>query len=107
VVVGGHTAAAHCRAARSAQGWYGFLLDLDQTAEQVAGLRRALAAEGRDPSDLEVSVSPSVRLDAETAMAYGELGVDRLVLVPRAGADLDSVVRFVRRNAPRPAAGAG
>jgi len=100
VVIGGHTAAAHRRAARSAQGWYGFLLDLDQTADQVAGLRRALAEEGRDPADLEVTVSPSLRLDPETATAYGELGVDRLVLVPRPGTDLDGVERLMRRTAP-------
>jgi probable F420-dependent oxidoreductase len=101
VVIGGHSEAAHRRAARSGQGWYGFLLDLEQTAEQVAGVRRALAAAGRDPDDLELTVSPSVRMDPETADAFGELGVDRLVLVPRFDARLEAVERFVRRNAPR------
>lgn len=100
VVIGGHTPAAHRRAARSGQGWYGFLLDLDETAEQVAGLRNALAAEGRDLAELELTVSPSVRLDDETAAAYGELGIDRLVVVPRFDAGLEAVERFVRRNAP-------
>jgi hypothetical protein len=46
-------------------------------------------------------VSPSVRVDAEAREAFGELGVDRLVLVPRFGARLEDVERFVRRNAVR------
>jgi probable F420-dependent oxidoreductase len=100
VVIAGHTPAAHRRAARSGQGWYGFLLDLEQTAEQVAGLREALAAAGRDPAELELTVSPSIRIDDETAEAYGELGIDRLVLVPPFDAGLEAVERLVRRNAP-------
>jgi probable F420-dependent oxidoreductase len=100
VVIGGHTEAAHRRAARSGQGWYGFMLDLEQTAQQVAGLRRALSEAGRDPDELELSVSPSVRIDAETAQAFGHLGIDRLVLVPRFGSSLDDAERFMRRNAP-------
>jgi probable F420-dependent oxidoreductase len=99
VVIGGHTEAAHRRAARSGQGWYGFMLDLEQTAQQVAGLRRALSQAGRDPGELELSVSPSVRVDAETAEAFGDLGVDRLVLVPPFGSSLDDAERFMRRNA--------
>jgi probable F420-dependent oxidoreductase len=100
VVIGGHTDAAHRRAARAGQGWYGFMLDLDRTAQQVSGLRRALAEEGRDPEELELTVSPSIRIDAETAAAFGELGIDRLVLVPRSGSDVEAAERFVRRNAP-------
>jgi probable F420-dependent oxidoreductase len=100
VVIGGHTAAAHRRAARSGQGWYGFMLDRDQTAQQVAGLRRALSEAGRNPAELELTVSPSVRVDAETAEAFGELGIDRLVLVPRFGSNLEAVERFARRHAP-------
>ena len=34
------------------------MLDLEETKRQVAGLRRALEEEGRDSSDLEISVSP-------------------------------------------------
>jgi hypothetical protein len=66
----------------------------------VAGLRRALSQAGRDPDALELSVSPSVRVDAETAEAFGELGIDRLVLVPRFGSNLDDAERFMRRHAP-------
>ncbi len=100
VVIGGHTEAAHRRAARSGQGWYGFMLDLGRSAQQVAGLHRALSEAGRDPDELELTVSPSIRIDADTAEAFGELGIDRLVLVPRFGSNLEEVERFMRRHAP-------
>lgn len=100
VVIAGHSTAAHRRAARSGDGWYGFLLDLHQTAEQVEGLRRELARAGRDISELELSVSPRGRIDADGIDAYGRLGIDRLVLVPHFGASPDRVEQFVRRHAP-------
>jgi probable F420-dependent oxidoreductase len=100
VVIGGHSRAGHRRAARSGDGWYGFLLDLEQTAEQVKSLRGQLADAGRDISGLELTVSPRGRIDAETVEAYGRLGIDRLVLVPRFGDSPDQVEQFARRHAP-------
>jgi hypothetical protein len=76
------------------------MLDLDQTAEQVEGLRRQLTAAGRDISELELSVSPRGRIDSDTVEAYGRLGIDRLVLLPRFGASPDEVEQFVRQHAP-------
>jgi hypothetical protein len=32
--------------------------------------------------------------------AYAELGVDRLIVMPPPGLDLDGVLEFVERNAP-------
>jgi alkanesulfonate monooxygenase SsuD/methylene tetrahydromethanopterin reductase-like flavin-dependent oxidoreductase (luciferase family) len=100
VVIAGHSAAAHRRAARSGDGWYGFLLDLEQTAEQVDGLRRELRAAGRDIGELELTVSPRVRLDAEALDAFGRLGIDRIVLVPRPGSSLEQLEQWIRRHAP-------
>jgi probable F420-dependent oxidoreductase len=107
VVIGGHSAAAHRRAAAHADGWFGFFIDRDQTAEQVAGLRRALAGTGRRESELEVSVTPRGRIDAEAVAAFAELGVDRLVLMPRGAFErsddpeaADEVEKFVRDHAP-------
>ena len=40
VVVGGHSHAAHLRAARHGDGWYGFLLGLRATTKQLESLRR-------------------------------------------------------------------
>jgi probable F420-dependent oxidoreductase len=99
VVMAGHSVAAHRRAAHHASGWYGFFLDLDATAEQLDSLRRTLAEVERDVTDLEITVTPRGRIDAEAVAAYGRLGVDRLVLMPRPGS-LDDIEAFVRAHAP-------
>jgi probable F420-dependent oxidoreductase len=93
VAMAGHSPAAHRRAARHANGWYGFMLDIDATREQIAGLDQALAAEGRSRDGFEITVTPRGRLDEAKVAAYGELGVDRLVLVPRAEVELEEFVR--------------
>ena len=99
VVVGGHTERAFLRAARHADGWYGFLTGLRAMAEYREGLRAARERVGRT-EPLQVSVSPSRRMDAETVRAYADLGVDRLILAPPPGLDLEGVVEFVESNAP-------
>ena len=100
VVMGGHSPPAHRRAARHADGWYGFFLRPDETAEQLEGLRIALAEEGRDISDFEVTVTPRGRTDAESVAAFGRMGVNRLVLLPPPGRPVDDVTEFVRAHAP-------
>ena len=100
VVMAGHSPAAHRRAARHADGWYGFFMRPEETAEQLEGLRRSLADEGRDVSGFEISVTPRGRTDAESVAAYGRLGVNRLVLLPPAGASVDDLEAFVRAHAP-------
>jgi len=102
VVVGGHSAAAHRRAAASGTGWYGWMLGLRAAAEQVAAVRTA-------GPDLEVTVSPARPVDAEVVRAYAGLGVDRLVVVPPLGLSGSELESFVDRHAParigaRPAA---
>ena len=99
VVIGGHTGSAHRRAARSAEGWYGYLLSPEATAEQVAGLRRAAAECGRD-RPLHVSVTPERRLDAATVRAYADAGADRVVAAPNPAADRDRLQRFLAANSP-------
>jgi probable F420-dependent oxidoreductase len=101
VVMAGHSPAAHRRAARHADGWYGFFMRPEETAEQLEGLRRALAEEGRDISDFEVTVTPRGRTDAESVGAFGEMGVNRLVLLPPPGRTVDDVAEFVRAHAPK------
>ena len=104
-MVGGHTAAAHRRAAVHGAGWYGFMLDRETTAKQIESLRREADAAGREPGTLAISVSPSEPLDPTVVRDYGELGVDRLVLVApgafwRPGASLPAFIDFVREHAP-------
>jgi probable F420-dependent oxidoreductase len=99
VVVGGHTRAAHRRAARSADGWYGFMVGLRALAEQRELMRAAIEDTGRE-RPLHVSVTPSRRLDRDVVSAYAELGVDRLIVAPPIGLSLEELLEFVEANAP-------
>jgi probable F420-dependent oxidoreductase len=100
VVMGGHSAAAHVRAARHADGWYGFMIGLRAMTEQRDSLRRAVEETGRGDRPLHISVSPARPLDEEVVGAYAELGVDRLTVVPPPKLPLDGLVDFVESNAP-------
>jgi probable F420-dependent oxidoreductase len=106
VVVGGESSAAFRRAVRHADGWYGFSLDRTQTADCVEALRAEAEAAGRDFGELEISVSPTERLDPDVVRDYAELGVNRLVVVPRGeywhtgDMPLADVEEIVRANAP-------
>jgi probable F420-dependent oxidoreductase len=102
IVVGGHSPAAHRRAVRYGDGWFGFMLGLRAAAEQCAAVRQAAvrhAAAERD-RPLHISVAPARRLDAEVVGAYADLGVDRLIVVPPPMLPLDQLVSFVEDNAP-------
>ena len=100
VVVGGHSAAAHRRAVQHGNGWYGFFLDREATAKQIDSLRHEADAAGRTLDDFPITVSPGERLAPEVVRDYADLGVDRLVLVPRQGLSLADLDAFVRKNAP-------
>jgi alkanesulfonate monooxygenase SsuD/methylene tetrahydromethanopterin reductase-like flavin-dependent oxidoreductase (luciferase family) len=100
VIMAGHSPPAHRRAARHADGWYGFWLNADDTSEQIDGLRKSLADADRDGSDFELSITPRGRIDADAVAAYGRLGVDRLVLMTPPAGSPDEVEAFVRQHAP-------
>jgi len=102
VVVGGHSAPAYRRSVAGAQGWYGFAQRPEDTAASLAGLREAAGQVERPATlgPLEISVTPRGRLTAESATAFAELGVHRLVVMPRPGADdpqatIDAAVKAV------------
>ncbi len=80
-----------------ANGWYGFALDLDETASVLAQLREAAARYHRPASlgELEISVNPRVPLDKETAQRFAELGVHRLILYPPYGMDAPALEQWV------------
>jgi hypothetical protein len=67
-----------------ANGWYGFALDLEETANLLTQLREAARRYHRPASlgELEISVAPRVPLDKVTAQRFAELGVHRLILIP-------------------------
>ena len=56
----------------------------ESAAASVEGLRKAADEVDRPAAlgDLELTITPRGRLTAETAAAFAELGVDRLVIIP-------------------------
>lgn len=98
VVTGGHSRAALQRAARHADGWYGWMLGRRAAAETIPRLRALTEEAGREP--VHISVSPPELPDAEFVRAYGDLGVDRLIVIPPMGVPLDDLERFVTEHAP-------
>ena len=84
IVFGGHTKEAYSRAARLAKGWYGFAQDLESTEKCLVGLREACKAEGKKFEDIEISITPRIKVDRDTAKRFADLGVRRLILLPRA-----------------------
>ncbi len=78
IIIGGASDAALRRSVEYAQGWYGFALDVAQTAAVIKRLRD-FGGQG-----LEISVTPPRRLSAETVVQYADLGVHRLIaLMPQ------------------------
>jgi probable F420-dependent oxidoreductase len=98
VVFGGHSPEAFSRAARLARGWYGFALDLAGAEKCLKGLRVACEAGRRKFDELEISVTPSIKVDRDTAKRFADLGVNRLILLPRAS-DEAGLLRLVKETA--------
>src|SRR5215468_5482616 len=58
IIFGGESAAALRRVADLGQGWFGWNVTPDMTAEHVAALDKLLAARGRRRADISITVSP-------------------------------------------------
>lgn len=101
-VVGGHSRRAAVRAVTLAHGWYGFRRDLETTAADLERLRDVAdrvdrpAALGR----LEISITPPRTPSPDDIEAYGELGVDRLILSPGWHRGEEETLRYIEANAP-------
>lgn len=97
VVIGGHSAASYRRAVESAQGWYGFALDVEDTRQALAGLREAAQRYQRPAAlgELEISVTPRKRMSPELAEQFAALGVHRLILAPSPRSSESELERFV------------
>jgi probable F420-dependent oxidoreductase len=90
IVIGGHSPPAFRRAVGHANGWYGFMLDVEKTALAIEGLREAEKRYGRpaELGPLEISVTPRGKLDLDTVKRFADLGVGRLIVHrPRPTAD--------------------
>jgi probable F420-dependent oxidoreductase len=99
IIIGGHASSSYRRAIQSGNGWYGWNLDPDETANALAQLRITAERYQRPPElgPLEISVTPRGAIDAETAGRYAELGVHRLVFVPTSmeGSAIDAMIKQV------------
>jgi probable F420-dependent oxidoreductase len=93
LVIGGHSPGAFRRAVQRGDGWYGFALDEENVAACLTRLRAATDEGAREAGrpPLEISVTPRGRLTADRVARFAELGVDRLVVMPRPGADADGI----------------
>jgi probable F420-dependent oxidoreductase len=79
---GGESDAALRRVADLGQGWYGFNLDPDATAERVRTLVTMLERRGRRRDEIEISICPYMReTTPDLLQAYGRAGVDRVIVV--------------------------
>ena len=96
IVMGGQSAAAYRRTIASANGWYGFDLDLERTATALADLRAAAQQVARPPElgELEITITPTEEMTPDLARRYGELGVHRLAIQPASmdGPTMDALI---------------
>jgi probable F420-dependent oxidoreductase len=96
IVMGGYVPAVMRRTVREADGWYGWGLDLEETAKRFEILRETAAKvpRGERLGPLEVTITPPGDVDVATAKQYAELGVDRLNLMLPWEGDEGGVRRF-------------
>ena len=96
IIVGGHSPAAYRRAATTANGWYGWQLDPDETIAALTSLREAADRYGRpaELGDLEISITPPYTFDVDMARRYADAGVHRLVVQPQSssGTAMDELI---------------
>jgi probable F420-dependent oxidoreductase len=102
VVMGGHGPAVYRRAVERAHGWYGFRMDPSAAAFHIEKLAEAARRYERPPrlGPLEVSITPSMPLDAELVRRYAEIGCHRLIVMPPPLLDREGLEQFVVANSP-------
>ena len=96
IVVGGISRHGARRAARYGNGWFGFLTDIEATSRSLEWIEASIA-NGERPAelgDVEISVTPPIRLTLEVIDRYEEIGVHRLIPVS-AATTLDEALKFV------------
>jgi len=80
IIVGGHSSAGFRRAAKYGNGWYGFQMDLEATAQATLQLDATLAKEGRNRDDFQLVITPPYQVTADMVKGYEDLGVDQLIV---------------------------
>ena len=99
IVVGGWTPPALRRAVREGNGWYGWQMDLEQTAQTLSALRETARREDRPAAlgELEITITPTGPVNVDVASRYRDLGVHRLALLPSTtdGSAIDDLIASV------------
>src|SRR6266508_4172862 len=99
IIIGGESPSAYRRAVQSGNGWYGWDLDVEQTARALAALRQSTSRYQRPPGlgELEITITPPGSVDVETARRYADLGVHRLAIQPHTmdGSAMDELISSV------------
>ena len=80
IIVGGHSSAGFRRAAKYGNGWYGFQMNLEATAQGILKLDAALAKEARNRDDFQLVITPPYQVTADMVKGYEDLGVDQLII---------------------------
>jgi len=75
IVFGGNSKYAFSRTARLGDGWFGFGLDRDRTANYIDAIRQACERHGRRFSELEISVTPKAPVDADWMSSAGAAAI--------------------------------
>lgn len=102
VIVGGHSPRAARRAVEVANGWYGFMRDIETTKADLGLLAEMADKHERPPSlgPLEISITPPGRLQPGDRDAYQALGVDRLILQPGGHRSEDEWLAYIDQYRP-------
>ncbi len=109
ILVGGQTDPALKRAAEYGDGWCGFNLTPEETAQKIERLRELMKASGRPSESFEISMSPPASATPDVLERYRDVGVDELYLSPvlanppRNTADLQRMLETFARDWIEPA----
>ena len=106
-IMGGRGDGAYSRSVRRCHGWYGFALDHAATASSLQRLREVGEGLERPASlgELEISITPPpVPLTPESVAGYRDLGVHRLIVLPRGSLGRDDLLRLIEQSAAAVAA---
>jgi len=103
IIFGGESDAALRRVADVGQGWFGWNVTPEMTAERVAALDRLLAARGRTRRDVSITVSPYTRptQDLDALKRYRDAGAEQVVLLLFDAPTADTVRPALERLAER------
>ena len=103
---GGESDPALRRVADLGQGWYGYNIGPDQTAERIARLRGLLEKRDRSIEEIQVSICPYLTpVTLDLVRAYRKVGVDQVIVFAMGAdpADLERALDGLARSVVEPA----